>query len=173
MKKFLRNRELSSSLLALLFEFNTSVQSKQALVLKQLLTGFTGKFYWKKIKISVFLEKQSNISKLWHSSRRDNRAPFFCLLVFFFSSISQRMTYIVDNSTPQYLQLMAIFIAWCCVLSVESNNTVSYKIQMFNNCTKLLYPAVQMGSWEGRDDSAEEKDNWIKDKWISYSGRHL
>ena len=26
---------------------------------------------------------------------------------------------------------------------------------------------------EGEDDSAEEKDNWIKDKWISYSGRHL
>ena len=25
----------------------------------------------------------------------------------------------------------------------------------------------------GGDDSAEEKDNWIKDKWISYSGRHL
>lgn len=25
----------------------------------------------------------------------------------------------------------------------------------------------------GEDESAEEKDNWIKDKWISYSGRHL
>lgn len=57
-KKCLNNRELSSSLLALLFEFNTSVQSEQALVLKQLWTGFTGKFYWKEIKFAVSLEKQ-------------------------------------------------------------------------------------------------------------------
>lgn len=69
----------------------------------------------------------------------------------------------------EFCTLMLVIITF--TIKMSDLHTLYTAVQ--SDSCKVQIPRWAIGVIGRRDDSAEEKDNWIKDKWISYSVRHL